>query len=432
MATHSAPLHEAVTELRRGERDPGEYADELCDRIERLDPDVRALLDEPGRRERLSSESEALQKRFPEPEARPPLYGIPVGVKDIVHVDGFTTRAGTALPPELLQGDEAPVVTTLRDAGALILGKTVTTEFAGPAPGLTRNPHDLRHTPGGSSSGSAAAVAAGMTPLALGSQTAGSVIRPAAFCGVVGFKPSRGRIPTAGVIPRSQSLDHVGMFTQDTWGMQAAASVLCAGWEPVDAGHQPVLGIPQGPYLDHASEAALDAFERQREVLEARGYEIREVDTFEDFETLEMWHATLTTAELALAHDEWFEGYTPFYRTSTAAQIREGQDVTAEELADARTARDTVRERVHVTMEERGVDAWVCPAAPGPAPEGLVTTGDPVMNRPWTFAGLPVVTVPAGTIDGLPVGLQMVARFGADESLLAWARRLDETVRDRD
>ena len=160
---------------------------------------------------------------------------MPVGVKDIFHAAGFETRAGSQLPPELLTGPEADAVGRLRAAGCLILGKTVTTEFAYYEPEPTRNPHNLAHTPGGSSSGSAAAVAAGLAPLALGTQTIGSVIRPAAFCGIVGFKPSYGRISPEGLIFFSPSLDHVGLFTQDVAGMSLAAAVLCENLGAGDA-----------------------------------------------------------------------------------------------------------------------------------------------------------------------------------------------------
>ena len=161
----------------------------------------------------------------------------------------------------------------LRDAGALIAGKTVTTEFAYFEPGPTRNPHNLSHTPGGSSSGSAAAVAAGMVPLALGTQTIGSVIRPAAFCGVVGFKPTLQRIPTAGVLYFSRTLDQIGLFTQDVAGMEAAASVLCEEWEDVRLSEDdiPVLGVADGPYLRQASQEALAAFKQQLQRLEETG-----------------------------------------------------------------------------------------------------------------------------------------------------------------
>ncbi|WP_374205528.1 amidase family protein [Streptomyces sioyaensis] len=197
-------LVQEAAALRAGADDPVAAMHRSCDRIDDVDPQVRAFVPEAGRRTRLL---EAARKRAAagacEAAGRPALYGVPVGIKDIVHADGLPTRAGSALPPEVLGGPQATVVDRLCAAGALIAGKTVTAEFAVTAPGPTRNPHHLAHTPGGSSSGSAAAVAAGMVPLAIGTQTVGSMIRPAAYCGVVGFKPTYGRIPVAGVIPNA-------------------------------------------------------------------------------------------------------------------------------------------------------------------------------------------------------------------------------------
>jgi len=226
---------------------------------------VRAFLPEEGRFERLRREEEALQVRWPnrtdpsdpsdpsDSKHRPPLFGVPVGVKDIFHVEGFPTGGGSRLPPEALRGPEAACVKTLKEAGALILGKTVSTEFAYFAPGPTRNPWNPEHTPGGSSSGSAAAVGAGLCSLALGTQTIGSILRPAAFCGVVGFKPSYERISRDGVIPLAPSLDHVGFFTPDVAGAERAAAVLCRDWRPAKPGRKPRLGVPEGPYLERAS-----------------------------------------------------------------------------------------------------------------------------------------------------------------------------------
>ena len=180
-----------------------------------------------------------------------------MGVKDIIRVDGFPTRAGSRLPPHLFAGPQAACVTALRRAGALVLGKTVTTEFAGFEPGPTANPHRPGHTPGGSSSGSAAAVAAGYCPLALGTQTIGSVIRPAAFCGIVGFKPSLGRIATAGLVDFSPAVDTVGIFTQDLAGMGSVAAVLCGEWRRRTEADKPVLGVPLGslPGAGHGCRA---------------------------------------------------------------------------------------------------------------------------------------------------------------------------------
>ena len=226
MFINPAPLAETVADLRTGQHSLSLYLEQMNLRIARVDPHVQALLAEEQRVQRLQRDAHTLRASYPDPAQRPSLYGCLVGVKDIFHVDGFVTRAGSALLPQSFAGAEAAVVERLRQAGALILGKTVTTEFAYFEPGPTRNPYDLSRTPGGSSSGSAAAVAAGQCQLALGTQTIGSVIRPAAFCGIVGFKPTYNRIPTAGLIYFSPTVDHVGLFTQDIAGMHVAASAL--------------------------------------------------------------------------------------------------------------------------------------------------------------------------------------------------------------
>ncbi len=428
-----ARLAAVAGELRTGELDPGEYADDCCDRIDAVDGELRAFVPEPDRREKVHDQLTALSDRDSDPSDRLQLFGVPVGVKDIIHADGFETRAGTALPPALFAGPEAACVGRLREAGAVVLGKTVTTEFAGHAPGLTRNPHDLGHTPGGSSSGSAAAVAAGLCPLALGTQTGGSVIRPAAFCGVVGLKPSFERIPRDGVLERSASADHVGLFTQDVAGMRLAAAALCDDWSDADASVEgrPTIGIPEGGYLERASDVAREAFESQVARLERAGSTVREVTvpTFEDFEALDRRHRRLTEAELAFVHQAWFDDYGAFYRTPMAERIERGRGVTAGQLAAARASRLELRAELEELLEAHELDVWAAPAAPGPAPATIRSTGDSVMNRPWTHSGLPAVTLPAGTAaDGLPLGLQLVGPFMADERLLAWAAVLADEL----
>ena len=418
---HAHPLAPTAAALREGRLDLPAYLERLCDRVETVEPHVQALVPEPERRRRLLAEAQALLARYPDPTSRPPLFGIPVGVKDIIHVEGFPTRAGSQVPAEELTGPEAAAVACLRQAGALILGKTVTTEFAYFEPGPTRNPHQPAHTPGGSSSGSAAAVAAGLTPLALGTQTIGSVIRPAAFCGIVGFKPSYERIPTAGILYFARSVDHIGLFTQDVAGAALAASVLCRDWHPVSEPDRPRLGIPEGPYLAQATPAALAAFAAQVARLEAAGYTVRRVPLFADIEVINARHRRLIAFEFAQEHARLFARYESLYRPRTVALIREGQAVPAEEAAAIRNGRAGFRNHVQEVMAAHGIDLWLCPAAPGPAPVGLETTGNPIMNLPWTYAGLPVLTVPAGVLDGLPLGLQLIGRWYEDERLLAWA-----------
>jgi Asp-tRNAAsn/Glu-tRNAGln amidotransferase A subunit and related amidases len=430
MTAYIAPLPLAATleALRSGQQDLIAAVNALCDRIEAIDGELQALLPEPNRRERLLAEARALLERYPNPAERPVLFGAFLAVKDIFHVDGFVTRAGSQLPPELFAGEEAETVRALRAAGALIVGKAVTTEFAYYEPGPTGNPYNLKHTPGGSSSGSAAAVAAGISNLALGSQTVGSVIRPAAFCGVIGYKPSFGRISTHGVVPFSQSADHVGLFTQDVAGLVLACSVLCSAWRSQLAPlSSPVLGVPEGPYLDQMPSEGRAAFEQQIAQLEAAGYVIKRVQAFGDLATIAQRHRRMIAAEIAQVHAEWFKQHEALYRERTAGIIREGQPVTAEALEESRAARFELRQQLHEQMDAEGIDLWVCPPAFGPAPESLQVTGDPAMNMPWTNSGMPALTVPAGkAANGLPLGLQLVARFERDEELLAWAAGIAE------
>lgn len=429
MTTRRARLTEAVEALGSGQESPRAYAEACCDRVAEIDPEVRALVPEDDRRERVLAAATDVGKRFPDTDERPPLFGVPVGVKDIVHVDGLHTRAGSELPPDVLAGPEAAVVGRLRDAGAVVLGKTVTTEFAYFAPGPTRNPHALEHTPGGSSSGSAAAVAAGLCPLAIGTQTMGSVIRPAAFCGVIGVKPSFGRVPIEGVVPVSPSLDTLGAFTQDVSGARLAASVLCPDWAgPEEVPDSPVLGVPDDTYLDRADAVGRERFEGQIEALEAEGFEIDRTTALSDIERLLDVHETLMAAEMADTHETWYNAYGDRYATETVELIETGLAAPESAVESARAGRAQLRGSRESTMAEHGIDAWVAPAAPGPAPRGIDDTGDPVMNASWTYAGLPAVTVPAGDVDGLPLGIQLVGAFGGDEALLGLAASVDEAI----
>jgi len=423
---HPAPLAETVVALRDGQMDLHSHIDAVCDRIEQVDPVIEALLAEPDRRGRLHREASALAAAYPESTGRPSLYGALLAVKDIFHVDGFITRAGTAVPPELFAGPEAACVMRLRLAGALVVGKAVTTEFAYFEPGPTRNPHALGHTPGGSSSGSAAAVAAGLAPLALGTQTIGSVIRPAAFCGVVGFKASLGRIDPSGLVFFSRTLDQVGLFTQDVAGMALAAAAVCREWRDLPApGRLPVLGVPVGPYLEQAEPAALRAFWQQMGRLAAAGVVVREVPALADIEALNSLHRRLVFAEFAQEHAEIYARHAALYRPRTAEIVEIGKRISTDELAALRGNITLLRQELENLMDDAGIDLWACPAARGPAPEGLHATGDPNMNLPWTHAGLPSITLPAGrAAKGLPLGLQLVAAFDRDEQLLGWAQQL--------
>jgi Asp-tRNA(Asn)/Glu-tRNA(Gln) amidotransferase A subunit family amidase len=407
-----------------------ERIDQVETRFETQEPQVMAFVFEAGRFDRLRTEAAALLARYPIPQERPPLFGDLVGVKDIFHVDGFETRAGSSLPPDALHGMQAESVSRLQDAGALILGKTVTTEFAYFSPGPTRNPRNFAHTPGGSSSGSAAAVAAGLCTLALGTQTIGSIIRPASFCGVVGMKPSYERISRLGVIPLSPSLDHVGFFTPDVAEAKRVAPILCKDWDDrIRPRKKPILGIPDGPYLTNVSEYGVAHFKAVCNMLARGGYEIRHAAVTPDFAEIRERHNLILAAEAAHVHAVWFEKYGDDYAPKTAELIRNGQKVSAFALAEARRGQERLRVELNEAMYTNQIDLWICPSTTGPAPKGLDSTGDPVMNLPWTQAGMPALNLPAGqSPEGLPMGLQVTAGWAMDEALLSWAEGLEGTV----
>lgn len=398
--------------------------DRLQRRIEAREPSLQALLPEEGRFKRLHREAEAACAAHPKPIFRASAFGALIGVKDIFHVDGHPTRGGSRLPPEELSGPQAEAVTRLQKDGALVLGKTVSTEFAYFAPGPTSNPHDPERTPGGSSSGSAAAVAAGYCPVALGTQTIGSIIRPAAYCGVVGFKPSHGRISTAGVIPLAPSADHVGVFAVDVASAHVAALTLLDEMRSGSLFTQPVLGIPEGPYLARASEEGLAHFRETCDWLTSR-YKVKSVPALADVEEIETRHRRLVAAEAARVHEDWFRRFGELYAPQTAELIERGQKVSERQLDRDRKGGERLREELEELMEEHGIDLWLSPPAVGPAPRGLASTGDPVMNLPWTHAGLPALCLPAGRgAEGMPMGLQIVGRWHKDEDLLQWGYEL--------
>jgi len=426
MYSTSLPLATTVEALRNDQVALDASINEICARIEATEPYIEALLPEKNRRDRLLAEARALQERFPDPASRPALYGALLGVKDLFTIDGFATHAGSQLPTKLFHGPEALCIKKLREAGALILGLTVAAEFAYLEPGRTRNPHNPEHTPGGSSSGSAAAVAAGYCHLALGTQTTGSIIRPAAFCGIFGFKPGYGRIATAGLIFCAPTLDTIGYFTQDLAGLQLIAPLLCEDWQAVaPPATKPVLGIPDGHYLAQASSEALTVFEQQVALLEQAGYTLRRIPAFQDIEAINHRHLRLVCAEMARSHADWFGQYEILYRPRTAQAIRTGQAISYPEFDLYRSSPQAFRTELTEIMESSGIDLWLSPSTPGPAPRGIDTTGDASMNLPWTHAGLPVINLPAGRAgNGLPLGLQVTGHFGRDEYLLASAPEL--------
>ena len=423
--------NEIVDSLRSNQLTFPDYLAQVAAHFEEREPSVLAFISEEDRFQRLQKEADALLLDFPDIINRPRLYGLLVGVKDIFHVKGFMTQAGSRLPYELLQGNEAESVTRLKKAGALVLGKTVTTEFAYFSPGPTRNPHNPEHTPGGSSSGSAAAVSAGLCPLALGTQTIGSIVRPAAFCGVVGMKPTYDRIPRDGVIPLSPSLDHIGFFATNIPTAKDAATVLYNNWnDSIAIDRKPILGIPEGPYMDSASEQALTWFNAICDSLAQAGYELRRVRVMDDFQEVRARHDVIMSAEAAQVHANWFDKYADLYSVKFTELIKRGQVVSDSQLQGAFAARDSFRDQITKTMNDNNIDLWVTPPTIGPAPKGLESTGDPVMNLPWTQIGFPAINLPSGeTEDGLPMGFQIIGKWNMDELLLAWVKDVEKAVK---
>jgi Asp-tRNA(Asn)/Glu-tRNA(Gln) amidotransferase A subunit family amidase len=416
--------------FRHNEISVEDFVSSLQSLFDQREPSILAFIPEEKRFERLRKDAQEIISRFPDPKNRPRLFGMTIGVKDIFHVDGFSTQAGSRLPANELQGNEAESVTRLKNAGALIFGKTITTEFAYFTPGPTRNPHNPEHTPGGSSSGSAAAVGAGLCPLALGTQTIGSLIRPASFCGTVTLKPTYDRISRSGVIPLSPSLDHIGFFTPDISTTKQVAPFIYNDWnDSVSLDGTPTLGIPEGPYLACASDYALACFNAICDSLTKAGYELRRVPVMDDYPEIRTRHDVIMSAEAAQCHKAWFEKHENLYSPKFTDLIKRGQSITNSQLQTAFESRDKFRNQITQAMTDNNIDLWISPPTIGPAPKGLDSTGDPVMNLPWTQIGFPAINVPAGkSDDGLPMGFQVVGKWNADEALLNWAEDLEKVV----
>jgi Asp-tRNA(Asn)/Glu-tRNA(Gln) amidotransferase A subunit family amidase len=395
----------------------------LCDFIDKKEQTIHALLPEQDFKKRLLGEYAASK------DAALPLHGILVGVKDIFRVNGFPTKAGSRLPASVFEGNQASSIDRLKQAGAIVLGKTVSTEFAYFEPGPTRNPVNPEYTPGGSSSGSAAAVAAGYCQVALGSQTIGSVIRPASFCGILGFKPSFGRIPLDGVIPFSAAADHVGVFTRDIQTMVQACAVLCDNWmlgSPKKA--KPVIGVPHENFLQQADTIVLDAFESQIEQYIKAGFSIKRINMLDDIEQINKQHKQMVAREFARVHEQWYSDYGDLYGHHAKELIKEGLGVSNTEYQNAYDGRIPFRDDVLTAMDVNQIDMMASPSTMTPPTLGIDSTGSPIMNLPWTYAGLPTLTIPAGfTDDGLPLGTQLTGKYDKDEDLLGFAAQMIET-----
>jgi Asp-tRNA(Asn)/Glu-tRNA(Gln) amidotransferase A subunit family amidase len=430
---------EAAAEIARGAFSIEEYSRACLYRIDALDTEIKAFahLD----REHAFARARALDKRRAECRSSGPLYGVPVAIKDIIDTSDYPTELGSPLARGRRPTSDATVVARLRAAGAIIIGKTVTTEFAYYHPGPTRNPRDHARTPGGSSSGSAAAVAANMVPLALGSQTNGSVIRPGAFCGVIAMKPSHGLISRAGVLQLSRKLDHIGIFARSLSDVALILDVI-AGHDPADPDSgqfaapdfralqsgrtvlPPRFAFVRTPMWDKAENETKTAFEG---LVTALGSAVERVDLPDSF--CEAWNVHRTIMSVDMAHN-----LNPFFAHG------EPSEPMRKLLAHARktSAVDYLAALDQAQRLSAGLsgifdayDAIITPAAPGVAPTGLGSTGDPVFCTLWTLSGLPSLSLPLlSGGGGLPLGVQLVGRARNDGRLLQTATALIEMLRE--
>lgn len=423
-------LTQTATEIQADRLTPREAVERCLAAIERFEPRVNAwvLVDADGARQA----ADRLGDELAQGHCRGPLHGIPLAIKDIVDVAGWPTRAGSPLRAEHRADADATIVARLRDAGAVLLGKTVTTEFASFDPPPTRNPWNLERTPGGSSSGSAAAVALGMCLGAIGSQTGGSITRPASYCGVSGCKPTVGRVSSAGLVPLSFHLDHPGPIARTVGDLGVMLDAI-AGYDlrdPVSAevpvadcaaacrqAAPPRLGVLEDFFLTGASPAAKQATRTAIDALAQAGAAVEVIALPPEFHEVPVLHRLIMAVEAAQYHADMFARRRDQYGPHIARLIEEGLAASAIEYATALDHRRRLRREMLGVFGH--ADALVTPATVGPAP-GIETTGDPKFNSPWSYTGFPTISFPCGLAEsdqqlgaaerGLPVSLQFIGR----------------------
>ncbi|PYU27317.1 MAG: hypothetical protein DMG32_07580, partial [Acidobacteria bacterium] len=397
---------ETFSDWIQADRDARKRGLEQClQRIRELEPSIHAWV----------------QVQPERPTADGPLSEIPFGVKDIVETKGMATEYGSPLYKGRVGTEDAAIIREMRGRGAILLGKTVTTAFAYRTPGPTRNPRNLNHTPGGSSSGSAAAVAAGMVPFTIGEQTRGSMLRPASFCGVTGFKPTHDLLPMEGVLPLAKSLDTLGLYTHTPADMIALWKALghSAGGE-----EQFTFAAPD-PIPECDPEMA-NAFRQAITLLGRAGITIKAVDIADLLKKLNEAGDVLEAYEGSRFHEPRLKEFGDRLDQPLANLVRDGLKIPPERYNKAR--RFIADSRVRFAAIFKSTPVILTPAAPGPAPLGLSTTGDPRMNAPWTALGTPAVSIPMPMASGLPLGLQLTADLGRDSRVLRAALLLHQRL----
>jgi len=419
MKPYTMGLKEAAGAIRCGELTPRELTESLLERIAETEPNIHAW---------VTLDPEKALKEAEETEPRRSLSGIPVGVKDIYYTAGIRTTMGSPIFKDFIPDVDAWAVKKIKEEGAYVLGKTETTEFAVHDPAPTRNPWNTSHTPGGSSSGSAAAVASGMCQVAFGTQTGGSVMRPASYCGIVGVKPTYDLLSREGVYPLSWSLDHVGYMTrsvEDAHYMLGALTGTQKQWNRNDK--PPRIGLLGGYFKENASEEVWAGFEKTVAKLWGEGAEIINADQPKSFRHVPDVHRVIMSVETAAAHEDLFMKKGDLYGDYIRGFIASGLLVPATVYLRAQRLRTQIIE--DITRVIRGYDCVICPSTMDTAPKGLEWTGSPAFNAPWSLTGLPSITVPMGLSDEkLPLGLQIVGLPYSEWELLSLAGWCEEKL----
>lgn len=410
---------EAVALLSRREVSAEELTRACLERISKRDPEVHAW-------QFLDEERALAQARQADRSPQGPLYGVPVGIKDIIDTADMPTEYGCSLYRGHRPAADAACVAALRRSGAVILGKTVTTELAYFTPGKTRNPIHLGHTPGGSSSGSAAAVADSMVPIALGTQTAGSIIRPASYCGVIGLKPTFGEFPMAGIKVLARSLDTLGAFVRRVADLSLVYQAFSGGaWSVPAAPTPPRIGVCRTEQWPMASADAQSILFQSAEALRRAGAQVAEVGLDEGFrglhDTQKVVMAFEMARELRRERDEHADKLGP----QLLQLFAEGDAYSPSQYQAALAKAAECRRRIGSVFGR--FDVLLTLSAPSEAPAGLASTGDPMFNRIWTLLHLPCVNLPAGRGEkGLPIGVQLVGRRFDDAGVLRLARLVEK------
>jgi aspartyl-tRNA(Asn)/glutamyl-tRNA(Gln) amidotransferase subunit A len=420
-------IEDLATAIKSGKADPVALVEASLARIAAVEKDVQGwcLID----RERALADAKVSRQEAQAGRIRSPLHGIPVAIKDVLDVAGLPTRAGSKTRAQIAPSTiDAHVVTQLKAAGAIVLGKAHTTEFAyfdGPPP--TRNPHNVAHTPGGSSAGPAAVVAAGMVPLSLGTQTAGSVSRPAAYCGIAAFKPSTLAWSSSGLVPFAPSFDTIGVFAHRVRDAVAAARVLMPPYlrQRVAETPSPVtLGVIGDPITEAASAAVTDSVRAAGEALAAAGVVVKRFASPVSFAEIAGWHKAIIEYEVAHAHPHL--EHNPDVSVGLREAVARGRGVSVRVYLDAHAALGVTRRRFWA--ETAQADALLFPAAPDVAPAGM-KTGDPRFIVPFTALGGPIVSIPVGTgAVGMPLGLMLIGAPGADADICVIAERIAPAI----